>query len=145
MSWEGSQRNTCAIHISKSGDMSKKEICLSMLRADSIPRPLLLSSGVVLPPGALRALPHCLLPFQALRHRTTPDITPESGCLCLSPEAKRQYSTAFEPNAAEGCQEKCETGANLGSKPTHRFLLNLATKPYHLKASVHTLFIPKTP
>lgn len=46
----------------------------------------------------------------------------------MSPEAKRQCSTSVEENAAEGCQEKRKCGANLGSKPPHRFLLNLATK-----------------
>ena len=56
------------------------------------------------------------------------DIIPPSGCLCLSPVAKGQNSTAFEVNAAEGCQEKCEPGASLGSKPPQRFLLNLAAK-----------------
>ena len=79
------------------------------------------------------------------------DIVPPSGCLCLSPDAKRQYSTAFEVNAAEGCQEKCEPGASLGSKPPHRFLLNLAAKLlafesinthfFHSKDPIITLYL----
>lgn len=69
-----------------------------------------------------------------------PDIIPESGCLCLSPETKRLYSTALEENAAEGCQQKCKAGANLGSKPPHRFLLNLATKILSLECIKAHLF-----
>lgn len=65
-------------------------------------------------------------------------------CSCLGPW---QHSCTV----AEGCQEKCEPGANLGSKPPHRFLLNLATKPlsfesisthfFHSKDTMITLYL----
>lgn len=129
-SWKDSQSNACALQISKSGD-EKEENLLEYAQGRqhpyghfSWPRVLVLCSCPA--PGSTP--PHWLLPPQALWHTTLPlDVTPESGCLSLSPEAKRQYSTALEANAAEGCQEKCESGANWGSKSPHRFLLNLAT------------------
>lgn len=127
MSREGFQPNICAIPISKS-EVRKEETCLNMLMAGGISTATSVFQCCV-PAWTPAALLHWLLPLQALWYRTfPPDTIPESGCLCLSPETKRLYSTALGENAAEGCQQKCKAGANLGSKPPHRFLLNLATK-----------------